>query len=272
MLTRVLINLVLLAVLSLICGIVLDLAISFGIAGYYRGREPYASWDAPTFQQWKAPLHHCMLLCTWVLMSLVIVLWRYVEALASINVIPCLLCCTSSTNHSIRFFALSFQPREIPFMQKRDHYMNQTALVEADTQDTPRSSQSFPHPRARVVHDHRQDMAWAFTAKPSMSQSPSDLRPLQPAPSSPIDEPSTLRTLPSIQSPIEMDVPPPNDEQHCESSSHSNQTCGAHQIYSGCRRPAHRATTGDLLLGLLYPHRESNAKSQRKTNSAKVLY
>lgn len=86
-------------------------------------------------------------------------------------------------------------------------------------QDTPRSSQSFPDPRSRLPHDHRQDMASALTASPYISQSPIYIRSPQPPPSPPIDEPSNLRTLPSIQSLIGMDVPPPNDEQHCWSSS-----------------------------------------------------
>lgn len=82
-------------------------------------------------------------------------------------------------------------------------------------QDPPRSSQSFPHPRGRLLHDHRQDMASALTASPYISQSPVYTRSPQPPPSPPIDEPSNLRTLPSIQSLIGMDVPPPNEEQHC---------------------------------------------------------
>ena len=87
-------------------------------------------------------------------------------------------------------------------------------------QETPRSSPSFSDPRARLLHDHRQDMASALTASPYISQSPIYTRSPQPPPSPPIDEPNNLRTLPSIQSLIGMDVPPPNDEQHCKSSFH----------------------------------------------------
>ena len=82
-------------------------------------------------------------------------------------------------------------------------------------QDPPRSSQSFPDPGVRHLHDHRQDMASALTASPYISQSPIYTRSPQPPPSPPIDEPNHLRTLPSIQSLIGMDVPPPNEEQHC---------------------------------------------------------
>ena len=87
-------------------------------------------------------------------------------------------------------------------------------------QDPPRSSQGLsPNPRVRHRHDHRQDMASALTASPYINHSPVYTRSPQPPPSPPIDEPNNLRTLPSIQSLIGMDVPPPNDEQHCESSS-----------------------------------------------------
>lgn len=110
-------------------------------------------------------------------------------------------------------------------------------------QDPPRSSQPFPDPRARLRHDHRQDMASALTASPYISQSPIYTRTPQPPPSPPIDEPNNLRTLPSIQSLIGMDVPPSNDEQHCESCSLCNERCEAYQMCSGCRMPAHRATT-----------------------------
>lgn len=110
-------------------------------------------------------------------------------------------------------------------------------------QDPPRSSHSFSDPRARLRHDHRQDMASALTASPYIIQSPIYTRSPQPPPSPPIDEPNNLRTLPSIQSLIGMDVPPPNEEQHCESFSHCNERREAHQIGSGCGRPAHRATT-----------------------------
>ena len=82
-------------------------------------------------------------------------------------------------------------------------------------QETPRSSQSFPDPRTRLLHDHRKDMASALTASPYISQSPVYTRSPQPPPSPPIEEPNNVRTLPSIQSLIGMDVPPPNDEQHC---------------------------------------------------------
>lgn len=81
--------------------------------------------------------------------------------------------------------------------------------------DPSRSSQSFLDPRVRLLHDHRQDMASALTASPYISQSPIYTRTPQPPPSPPIDEPNSLRTLPSIQSLIGMDVPPPNDGQHC---------------------------------------------------------
>ena len=107
-------------------------------------------------------------------------------------------------------------------------------------QDPPRSSQSFSDPRARLLHNHRKDMASALTASPYISHSPVYTRSPQPPPSPPIEEP---RTLPSIQSLIRMDVPPPNDEQHCESSSTCNSMYETHQICSGCRRPAKRATT-----------------------------
>ena len=110
-------------------------------------------------------------------------------------------------------------------------------------QDPPRSSQSFPNPRVRNLHGHRRDMASALTASPYINQSPIYTRSPQPPPSPPIDEPNNLRTLPSIQSLIGMDVAPLSDEQHCESSSHCKQTCEAHQIRSGRRRPANRATT-----------------------------
>ena len=110
-------------------------------------------------------------------------------------------------------------------------------------QDPPRSSQSFADPRVRLLHHHRQDMASALTASPYINQPPIRTRSPQPPPSPPIDEPNNTRTLPSIQSLIGMDIPPPNDEQHCWSSAHCNQTREADQICSGCRNPAHRATT-----------------------------
>ncbi|CAD6594520.1 MAG: hypothetical protein ASARMPREDX12_009195 [Alectoria sarmentosa] len=59
-------------------------------------------------------------------------------------------------------------------------------------------------------------MASALTASPYISQSPVYTRSPQPPPSPPIDEPNNLRTLPSIQSLIGMDVPPSNDEQHLD--------------------------------------------------------
>ena len=110
-------------------------------------------------------------------------------------------------------------------------------------QDPPRSSQSFPDPRARLPHDHRKDMASALTASPYISHSPVCTRSPQPPPSPPIEEPNNLRTLPSIQSLIGMDVPPPNDEHHCQFSSNCHSICETHQICSGCRRTTHRATT-----------------------------
>lgn len=81
-------------------------------------------------------------------------------------------------------------------------------------QDPPRSSQLLPDSRARPLHDHSKDMASALTASPYISQSRVCTRSPQPPPSPPIEEPNNLRTLPSIQSLIGMDVPPPNDEQH----------------------------------------------------------
>ena len=130
-------------------------------------------------------------------------------------------------------------------------------------QDPPRSSQSFPDPRARLRHDHRQDMASALTASPYISQSPLYTRSPQPPPSPPLDEPNNLRTLPSIQSLIGMDVPAPSDEQPCESSSHGKHICEAYQICSGCRRPAHRATTARRRASTRRP---STAYIRRSTN------
>ncbi|KAM0800154.1 hypothetical protein BDR22DRAFT_264730 [Usnea florida] len=83
-------------------------------------------------------------------------------------------------------------------------------------QDPPRSSQPFADPRSRLLHHHRQDMASAVTASPYISQTPIRTRSPQPPPSPPIDEPNNNRTLPSIQSLIGMEIPPPNDEQHSD--------------------------------------------------------
>ena len=97
--------------------------------------------------------------------------------------------------------------------------MNLSNLLHKDQQESrqqepPRSSQSLPDPRARALHHHRKDMASALTASPYISKSPLFTRSPQPPPSPPIEEPN-IRTLPSIQSLIGMDAPPPNDEQHC---------------------------------------------------------
>ena len=132
-----------------------------------------------------------------------------------------LLCCNSSTNHSTRFFAISFQPREIPFMKKRDHLTNQQAQMEADTRDPPRSGQFSPNPRAPFVHSHRRDTDQTLPASAYISKLPFDEQRPKPPLWPPIDEPSNLRTLPVIQSLIRMDVPPPNDQQHRESLSNS---------------------------------------------------
>ena len=82
--------------------------------------------------------------------------------------------------------------------------------------ETPSSGQPFPHPQARTLLHHRKDMASALTASPYITQSPVYSRSPQPPPSPPIEEPNNLRTLPSIQSLIGMDVPAPSDEQHCK--------------------------------------------------------
>ncbi len=132
---RFLVNLIWVVGLSLAVGVCLDQGISVFITYYYWETEPYASFDAPTFQSWKEPIHSWLLLCNWVAISIVIIIWRYVEELASIELFQLLLCCDSSINHSIRFFAVSYQPSELPFMVKgknTDHHTNKETQTEAD--------------------------------------------------------------------------------------------------------------------------------------------
>ena len=79
------INLILVILLSLTSGILLDIGIAFSITYHYREIEPYASLDAPTFQEWKEPMHYCILISAWLLLSCVIILWRYVQGLLSLE-------------------------------------------------------------------------------------------------------------------------------------------------------------------------------------------
>ncbi|KAL2050353.1 hypothetical protein ABVK25_009325 [Lepraria finkii] len=93
--------------------------------------------------------------------------------------------------------------------------MNLSNLVNRAAQPSSspqRSSQHIQHPHARLQHNSRQDMATALTASPYISQSPVYTRPPHPPPSPPVD-PNSLRTLPSIQSLIGMDVSPSSQEQ-----------------------------------------------------------
>ena len=79
------VNFILVIGLSSGLGIALDFGISFYITYHYRKSEIYALLDAPKFQTWKEPIHHGLLLYTWVLFSFLTVIWRYVEELTSIE-------------------------------------------------------------------------------------------------------------------------------------------------------------------------------------------
>ncbi|CAF9911402.1 hypothetical protein IMSHALPRED_010019 [Imshaugia aleurites] len=83
-------------------------------------------------------------------------------------------------------------------------------------------------------------MASALTASPYISQSPLYTRSPQPPPSPPLDEPNNLRTLPSIQSLIGMDVPAPSDEQPLDAEGQPIEQ----QLQGGEHQPAgHRPHT-----------------------------
>jgi len=116
--------------------------------------------------------------------------------------------------------------------------MNLSNLVHR-AQPTPsqqqRSSQNFADPHRRLRHDYRQDMATALTASPYTSQSPVFTRPPPAPPSPPNDDLSSLRTLPSIQSLIGMEVPLSSQDQQCEFLLIQWRTCEAYAIVSGCR-------------------------------------
>ena len=100
--------------------------------------------------------------------------------------------------------------------------MNLSNLVHRHSHSTSShqqsSNQQSTDPHRRLRHESRQDMATALTANPYISQSPVYTRPPLAPPSPPNDDPNSLRTLPSIQSLIGMDVGPSSQEQHCKSS------------------------------------------------------
>ena len=93
--------------------------------------------------------------------------------------------------------------------------VHRTAQHTSSTQQST-SSQPFLNPPNRLPNSLRQEMATALTASPYISQSSVYARPPHPPPSPPVDTQS-LRTLPSIQSLIGMDVPPPSQEHQGQS-------------------------------------------------------
>ena len=114
--------------------------------------------------------------------------------------------------------------------------MNLSNLVHRTHTNTRRQSTSTPspsspsEPRTQLQTDHRQDMT-ALVA-PYISQSSVYTRSPQPLPSPPDDQ-SILRTLPSIQSLIAMDVPQSSTEhqrQFAHSSSYSNNSFLAAEV------------------------------------------
>ena len=90
--------------------------------------------------------------------------------------------------------------------------MNLSDIIHSSQERPRRGSNSyrtqhrFSDPYPRRLHDYRQeDMAAALTATAYQNRSPLYARPPHPPPSPPLDDVQGLRTLPSIQSLINMD-------------------------------------------------------------------
>ena len=153
------INFLLVIVLSFVLGICLDHGISFYITFYYRESEPYMLLDAPTFQRLKAPIHHCLLLCTWVPTSLFVIIWRYVNKGTSVDFLQLLLSCNSSTDYRIRFFTISFQPGEIQFVatwKNRDQYKIKETRTDGSQMEADNTS-SYPLETQTVRNQYPED-------------------------------------------------------------------------------------------------------------------
>ena len=113
---KMIINTILVILYSFALGFGLDSAICTCITYHYRKKEPYALWDPPTFQKWKAPTHHCLLISIWVPTTLVVIIWRCAVNFASFTLFRFLVMLQVLPNHLVRFFSVSFQPREMRLM------------------------------------------------------------------------------------------------------------------------------------------------------------
>lgn len=63
--------------LSVILGVCFHIGTSVFLTYYFSRVEPFASLDYPRFGEFTAPMHTCLLYCTWSISFIVIFLWRF---------------------------------------------------------------------------------------------------------------------------------------------------------------------------------------------------